>query len=89
VSEDGHVLKGSIHFELIKAISSTAPTREPSPAAAVSEPSAPPSAVSAANATPDAGAKSGSSGVVVPLVLALIVAGVGGVYLLSRRTKRA
>jgi methionine-rich copper-binding protein CopC len=88
VSEDGHVLKGSIHFELILAIPSTAPTRAPSPAAAASEPSAPASAVSAANPTPDAGATSGSSGVVIPLVVALLVAAVGGAYLLTRRAKR-
>lgn len=96
VGEDGHVERGTLGFTVAPA----PPTPEPTPelaATASASPTAaaetlPPATVEpSVSASPspsvDGSGASGGGDVILPIIVALLVVGAGGVYLLTRRNR--
>jgi methionine-rich copper-binding protein CopC len=95
VADDGHVERGTIEFTVTPAPPTPEPTPEPTPAptatatAVASSPPPTPSPPPAATPSPtvDGGATGGSSDVLIPIIVALLIVGAGGAYLLTRRNR--
>lgn len=94
LATDGHVARGSFGFTVAPPPPTPEPTPESTPtpeasataAPATSPPATPePSALATPSPTVDDGSTSGSADVLLPIVVVLIVAGAGAVYLLTRR----
>lgn len=92
IAGDGDVLRGTIDFEIVRVIPSPTPTAEPTPEPSAS---ATPAVATASpspseSATPvDTPATTGTTDVLIPIVLGLLIAFGGGAYLLSRRGRTA
>ena len=97
VADDGDLLRGTISFTVAPAQPTASPTAPPS---SVPSESAPPTPTIAPSSTPSQApasaapsgsgdATSGTGDVLLPIIVALIVAGAGAAYLLSRRNRPA
>ena len=96
VADDGHVERGTFEFTVAPAPPTPEPTAQPTlaptatPSAAPETP-APPTVAPSAAATPsptlDGGATGGTGDVILPIVVALLLVGAGGAYLLTRRNR--
>jgi methionine-rich copper-binding protein CopC len=96
LADDGHVGRGTFEFTVAPAPPTPEPTPQPT-AAATATPSAtpetppPPTASPTAAATPsqtgDGGAAGGTGDVILPIIVALLLVGTGGAYLLTRRNR--
>ena len=95
VALDGHVERGTFEFTVAPAQPTPEPTPEPTPTPAASATTAPatsppattePSVVPTPSPTIDDGA-AGTTDVLLPIVVALLVVGAGAVYLLTRRNR--
>ena len=95
VADDGHVERGTIEFTVAPAPPTPEPTPEPTPtptatASAVASsppPTAAPTPAPTPSPTVDGGATGGSSDVLIPIIVALLIVGAGGAYLLTRRNR--
>jgi methionine-rich copper-binding protein CopC len=96
VALDGHVDRGTFEFTVAPAPPTPEPTPEPTPtpeasataAPATSAPATPePSTAPTPSPTVDDGSASGTADVLVPIIVVLVVAGAGAVYLLTRRNR--
>jgi methionine-rich copper-binding protein CopC len=95
VADDGHIERGTFGFTVTPAPPSPEPTPEPTPSPSsppTGAPSSPPPSVQpSASASPspsvDGGEAAGTGDVLLPIIVALIVVGAGGVYLLTRRNR--
>jgi copper resistance protein C len=96
VAQDGHVDRGTFGFSVAAAPPTPEPTPEPTPTATAT-PSTPaetsppatvaPSVSPAPSPTVDGGASAGAGDVLLPIIVALLVVGMGGIYLLTRRNR--
>lgn len=96
VADDGHVERGTFGFTVAPAQPTAEPTPEPTPTAtasarATTEPSPTatpePSASPSPSPTPDNSGVGGAGDAVLPIIVALVIAGAGAVYLLTRRDR--
>ncbi len=96
LADDGHVERGTFEFTVAPAPPTPEPTPEPTPTAtatpsAAPETPAPPTEAPTAAATPsptvDGGATGGTGDVILPIIVALLLVGAGGAYLLTRRNR--
>jgi methionine-rich copper-binding protein CopC len=100
VASDGDLLRGEWAFTVAAAASaspsaappSAAPSSTPIPSAAatpsaVTSPTAVPSPTTAPSPSGDVSATSGSSDVLLPIIVALVLLGGGAAYLLNRRNR--
>jgi copper resistance protein C len=96
IALDGHVDRGTFGFTVAPAAPTPEPTPEATPtpeasasaAPATSAPaSAEPSEAPSPSSSPDNGTATGTGDVLLPIIVALIVVGVGAVYLLTRRNR--
>jgi methionine-rich copper-binding protein CopC len=95
IALDGHVDRGTFGFTVTPS-PPPEPTPEPTPTPAASASEAPassapataePSEAPSPSPSPGSGAATGTGDVLLPIIVALIVVGVGGVYLLTRRNR--
>jgi hypothetical protein len=92
VADDGDLLRGTLTFTVAAAPPTAEPTQTPAATASEAPTTAPTATPSEPTPSPSSflgenGADTGSGDVVLPIVVALVVIGVGAVYLLGRRNR--